>query len=194
MIRARALFLLAASSLVACTASEQAAEPDPTKDVTVQKSTAERNTTPTLSEAELGAFAADQAAFAVDLYQAVRKDPEIANKDVFLSPHSVSIALAMTYAGANGTTKDEMKKALHFNLADDRLHTAFDYLDLALESRGKNAKGKDDQPFRLRVANSLWGQKGFAFKTPFPNKPTTNPNTQPHDTNTTRKPSKKYTP
>lgn len=166
MLSPRHLFLLAASSLVACTASEQAPN-DPTQDISVQKSTAERNTTPSLSDAELGTFAADQAAFAVDLYQAVRKDPEVANKDIFLSPHSVSIALAMTYAGANGATKDEMKKALHFSLADDRLHTAFDYLDLALESRGKNAKGKDDQPFRLRVANSLWGQKGFAFETPF---------------------------
>lgn len=60
-----------------------------------------------------------------------------------------------------------MKSALHFGLADDRLHTAFDWLDLALMSRGANAKGKDDQPFRLRVANSLWGQKGYAFESSF---------------------------
>lgn len=166
MTSSRLLLLLAASSLVACTSSQEAPH-DPTQDITVQKSSAERNTNPTLSAGELDAFASDQASFALDIYHAVRKDPAIANENVFLSPHSVSTALAMTYAGANGATKDEMKKALHFSLADDRLHTAFDYLDLALESRGKNAKAKDDQPFRLRVSNSLWGQKGFGFETPF---------------------------
>ena len=86
-----------------------------------------------------------QANFAVDIYQAVRKQPESVDKDLFLSPHSVSIALAMTYAGARGETAAEMKKALHFDLPDERLHTAFDYLDLALASRGKNARGQGRQ-------------------------------------------------
>ena len=73
----------------------------------------------------------------------------------------------MTYAGARGETAAEMKKALHFNLADSRLHTAFDYIDLALASRGKNAAGKDGKPFRLNDTNSIWGQKGTSFETPF---------------------------
>jgi serpin B len=59
-----------------------------------------------------------------------------------------------------------MRKALRFDLPDDRIHTAFDYLDLALESRGKNAAGKDGKPFRLNVTNSIWGQKGSSFETP----------------------------
>ena len=122
---------------------------------------------PQLSDAEQAALAKGQANFAVDIYQAVRKQPDSVDKDIFLSPHSVSTALAMTYAGARGETAAEMKRALHFDLPDDRLHEALNYLDLTLASRGKNAEGKDGKPFRLVVSNSIWGQRGTSFETPF---------------------------
>ncbi len=146
-------------------AERTTAQPD--VEIAVVRSALERNTTPSLSSSELSTLVSSQADFAVDLYQAVRKQSDYADKDLFLSPHSVSIALAMTYAGARGETAGEMKKALHFDLPDERLHTAFDYLDLQLESRGKDAKGKDGEPFRLNVTNSIWGQKGMKLETPF---------------------------
>ena len=133
----------------------------------VVRSAQQRNLDPKLEPTERDTLAKSQANMAVDLYQAVRKDPESADKDLFLSPHSVSIALAMTYAGARGATASEMKSALHFELPDERLHTAFDYLDLQLASRGEGASGKDGQPFRLAVTNSLWGQTGTRFEEPF---------------------------
>jgi len=43
----------------------------------------------------------------------------------------------MTYAGAAGTTATEMAQTLHFTLPPDRLHPAFNALDLALVSRGQ---------------------------------------------------------
>ncbi|MDF2696153.1 MAG: hypothetical protein K0S65_4536 [Labilithrix sp.] len=135
--------------------------------VDVVRSAQQRNTNPQLSESERDILAASQASFAVDIYQAVRKLPDSSDKNLFLSPHSISIALAMTYAGARAETAAEMKKALHFDLPDDRLHTGFDYLDLALASRGKGAAGKDGKPFRLNVASSIWGQKGRSFEMPF---------------------------
>jgi serpin B len=116
---------------------------------------------------EHDAFAASRAAFALDIYQAVRKQPEQVGKDIFLSPHSISIALAMTYAGARGETAAEMKRALHFDLPDERIHDAFSHLDLALARRGQNAQGKDGKPFRLTVVNSMWGQQGTPFEQPF---------------------------
>ena len=73
----------------------------------------------------------------------------------------------MTYAGARGETAAEMKRALHFDLPDDRLHTALNHLGLALASRGKDAESKDGKPFRLIVTNSIWGQRGTAFEAPF---------------------------
>jgi serpin B len=154
--------LVAAGSLVACSTPS-----DDAPHVETVRSSLARDTAPVLTPAELDTLKTDEAGFAVDLYRAVASSPDNAGKNVFLSPHSVSLALAMTYAGARADTKNEMKGALHFSLADDRLNSAFDYLDLALQSRGQNAQGKDGKPFRLTVANSVWGQKGAAFEAPF---------------------------
>ena len=158
----RLAVLVAMGSLIAC-----AAPSDEKPRVETVRSSLARNEAPLITATELDTLAKDQADFAVSLYQAIGGATESAGKNVFLSPYSVSTALAMAYAGARGTTKDEMKAALHFGLVDDALHTGYNYLDLALSSRGKNAKAKDGQPFRLSIANSLWAQKGAAFEAPF---------------------------
>lgn len=160
--------LTAALGVAACSSSSHpSGSATGVPKVDVVRSAQQREMNPTLSASELETLAKSRANFAVDIYQAVRKQPENVDKDIFLSPHSVSIALAMTYAGARGETATEMKKALHFDLPDERLHTAFDYLDLALESRGKDARGKDGEPFRLNITNSIWGQKETPFETAF---------------------------
>jgi serine protease inhibitor len=91
--------------------------------------------------------------FALDLYARLKKGDE----NLFYSPYSISTALAMTYAGARGTTAEEMAKVLHFNLPVDRLHPACGGLVESLNEAGK----KGD--FQLSVANRLWGQKGEGF-------------------------------
>lgn len=144
---------------------EQPVAFEPAK-VDVVRSGLERDTNPQLTDSERDIFAAGQMNFAVDFYHAVGKTLS-ADRNAFLSPHSVAIALGMTYAGARGETAAEIKKALRCELPDDRVHTAFNYLDLALAARGKGAAGKDGKPFRLNVANSTWGQSGMSFEAPF---------------------------
>ncbi len=94
-------------------------------------------------------------AFAFDLYGEVRGG----EGNLFLSPYSISSALAMTYAGARGRTADEMARTLKFPadwLAQaDRIHAAFAHLNADLNAEGK--------PYELTVANALWGQKGYGF-------------------------------
>jgi serpin B len=158
----RLALLVAVGSLVAC-----AAPTDEQPAIETVRSSLARNTAPIMSPVELDTLSTDQAAFAVSLYREVASSPGSAGQNVFLSPHSVSTALAMAYAGARGDTRAEMKQALHFGLDDARLHAGFDYLDLALSSRGQDAKAKDGEPFRISVANSLWAQKGAAFEAPF---------------------------
>lgn len=159
-----ALALAAASLAPGLAGCSEDVVSEPKADVQVVKSELPRDTTPNVTPLELDAFATDQAAAAIDLYQSVRAAE--AGKNVFLSPHSLSTALAMTYAGARGATKDEMKKALHYGLDDDRLHKAFDFVDLALASRTK-VTAPTDSPPRLEIANSLWGQRGLAFEPAF---------------------------
>jgi serpin B len=91
--------------------------------------------------------------FAFDLYAQLRQK----DGNLFFSPESISTALAMTYAGARGTTADEMAKTLHFDLNTDKLHPTFHTLIDELNGAGKK------RGYQLSVANALWGQKGFSF-------------------------------
>jgi serpin B len=48
-------------------------------------------------------------------------------------------------------------------LSQDRLHPAFNGLDIELARRGEGAEGKDEEGFRLNIVNGLWGQDGYGF-------------------------------
>jgi serpin B len=115
---------------------------------------------PVLGDGELAKLAGDNRHFAWDLYQAIRATPG----NLVFSPESISIALAMTFGGARGTTADQMATTMHFSLPPERLHPAFNALDLALESRGAGAEAG---AFRLSLANALWGQRDFMFLAAF---------------------------
>ena len=106
----------------------------------------------TVPQADKAAVVQGNNAFALDLYAALRGN----GGNLFVSPYSISTALAMTYAGARGETEAQMAKVLHLNLPQDRLHPAMGALVQELNARGK---GK----YQLIVANALWGQKGYPF-------------------------------
>jgi serpin B len=131
----------------------------------VVKSPLARNTSPQVPAADQATLAADNAKFAFRLYQSLTTGDATSNE--FFSPYSVSIALAMTYAGAAGTTAQQMASALDFELPPARLHAAFDALDLALASRAQGQAGADGQPFKLNVVDSMWGDKALTFEHPF---------------------------
>jgi len=64
-------------------------------------------------------------------------------------------------------TAQQMVDTLHLALSQDRLHPAFNSLDIELNRRGEGAKGKDGEGFRLNIVNSIWGQKDYHFLTTF---------------------------
>ena len=97
--------------------------------------------------------------FAVDLY--AQLDREQQGKNLFFSPTSISVALAMTAAGAHGTTQAEMVKVLRIDADMVRAHAHNHRL---LEQW--NAVG-EKRAYQLRVANRLWGQKGFPVQPEF---------------------------
>jgi len=125
-----------------------------------------RNTSVSVSDADAAALRQGNTTFAIDLYKTLRKDASFTNKNIFFSPHSISVALAMTYAGARGATANELKNTMHFTLPGDRLHPAFDALDLALMSPRQPA-ADGSAPLTLSVANSMWGEATTTFEQPF---------------------------
>ncbi|MBI2869337.1 MAG: serpin family protein, partial [Chloroflexi bacterium] len=129
----------------------------------VVKSDKARITTPAVDKADQATAVEGNNSFAFAMYQALRQT----SGNLFYSPYSISQALAMTFAGARGDTATSMAKALYFTLPQERLHPAFNSIDLELGRRGQGAKGKDQQPFKLHVANAIWGQRDFTFLAPF---------------------------
>lgn len=99
-----------------------------------------------------------------------------ADSDALLSPYSIQTALAMTYAGAAGDTRNEMAKVLHYPEDEAGLHQAFAALRAALEeiatttaanAEAAKKEGGQVDPVVLTVANRLFGQQGYEFRQPF---------------------------
>ncbi|PVV82721.1 serpin family protein [Dehalogenimonas alkenigignens] len=118
---------------------------------------------PSAPATDVSELVAGNTEFALALYQLLKAE----DGNIFYSPYSISAALAMTYGGARGETERQMADTLRFTLGQSRLHAAFNALDTALNSRGQGAKGKDDEPFVLKVVNALWGQRDFKFETSY---------------------------
>lgn len=77
------------------------------------------------------------------------------DKNLFISPLSISTLMAMPYAGAEGMTEQEMKKALYFAKDTGQFsaswRAALSMLDSLYEDQAE-----------FRVANSVWLNKDFS--------------------------------
>lgn len=133
----------------------------PVARTSIAQSQLPRVSSPEVPGADLQALVAGNSHFAFDLYRMLRAEAG----NLFLSPYSISTALAMTYAGARGETERQMADTLHFTLPQERLHPAFNALDLAVTRPGQSAE--EAEYFRLSVANSLWGQRDYSFLAEF---------------------------
>ena len=122
-----------------------------------------RVTSPVVSPTDQVSLVDGDSAFAFELYQSLKEK----DGNLFYSPHSISLALAMTYAGARSETAQQMADTLHFTLPQERLHPAFNSLALELGKRGQGAQGKDGEGFRLNIVNAIWGQDGYNFQPAF---------------------------
>ena len=99
----------------------------------------------------VAAVVGGNTAFALDLYDRLRRKPG----NLFISPYSISTALAMTYGGARGNTEAQMSEVLHFPFGQDRVRGAF--AGLAARARAVQDRGR----IQLAVANSLWPDRRY---------------------------------
>lgn len=118
----------------------------------------ERERLPSVPEGDAPTLVEGNNAFALDLYRTLSSR----DGNLVLSPYSISLALAMTYAGARGETESQMATTLHYTLAPDQLHPAFNSLDLGLSERG-SPQVKDAQPMQLDLANAVWAEQTYPF-------------------------------
>ena len=99
--------------------------------------------------------------FGFNLFDRLAKqDP---NKNIFISPSSVAIALSMTYNGASGETQEAIAKALELqNIKIDEIN---DY-----NRNIQELLANGDTNVELNIANSLWARKDIALEQTFLNK------------------------
>jgi serpin B len=96
------------------------------------------------------------AALGIDLYRSLSSK----GGNLVYSPYSISEMIALLSAGAAGSTRDELTRALHWARPDDRLPGAFrEQDDLLGRAAGSGAI--------LNVANGLWFQNGDSPKKAF---------------------------
>ena len=124
----------------------------------IAMSTRPREAHPVLVENGLPTLVDGNNAFALDIYQSLRSQ----DGNLILSPYSISLALAMTYAGARGETESQMAQVLHFG-PQTATHTSFNELDLDVAQRGKKGLDPDQEPMKLSIANAVWAEQNFPF-------------------------------
>ncbi|WP_437631614.1 serpin family protein [Sorangium sp. So ce854] len=131
----------------------------------VLPSDATRIEDPDVSAEDRASLSRNNASFALDLGRALHSSTE----NVIYSPFSISTALAMTYAGARGATEQEMAATMRFELPQERLHPAFNHVDLHLNKFAEGSGPSGGGGFRLHTANSIWSQIGLPLDKPFLN-------------------------
>jgi len=89
--------------------------------------------------------------FAFDLYSELDKSE---SGNIFYSPYSISVALAMTYEGAKDQTAKEMKSVFHFpesNILEPNFGAIY------------NDINKENDQYELKTGNALWVQQDYPF-------------------------------
>jgi len=96
--------------------------------------------------------------FAFDLFSKINETES--NKNIFLSPLSISTALSMAANGAEGETKDGIKDAIHLgNVTDDEINESYYSLVPFLKNL--------DPKVTTNLANSIWYKDDYHIKPEF---------------------------
>ncbi|HKC38540.1 MAG TPA: serpin family protein [Gemmatimonadales bacterium] len=98
--------------------------------------------------------------FAIKLLKQATADTRDTLKNLFVSPLSVAMALAMTYNGAAGATEDSMRATLELDgMSVGEVNESYRSLIELLRQL--------DPHVRFQIANSIWYLQGYTIEQPF---------------------------
>src|SRR6266498_638649 len=112
-----------------------------------------------LTPAEQQLIQADNR-FAIKLLKQASADTRDTLANLFVSPLSVAMALAMAYNGAAGTTEDSMRATLELDgMSVAEVNESYrSLIDLLRQL---------DPHVRFQIANSIWYKAGYTVEQPF---------------------------
>lgn len=138
--------LLALQCERAGTETDNPASPD---GIELRRSTKAYQTEPSVTAEDREALRQANLSFALGLYGAVAGSASPTD-NLWLCPYSITNVLAMTYAGARGTTESELGQVLGWNNVPDALHPALNLLSQRLRSSIANTA------VRFELLSSVW--------------------------------------
>ncbi|CAH1227841.1 hypothetical protein PAECIP111891_06185 [Paenibacillus allorhizoplanae] len=98
--------------------------------------------------------------FGMQLHRQLVQTEQDKKKNIFISPTSISLALAMAYNGSKGETQASMAKTLGWqDMSLDEMNRGNETLMSLLQKPGSDVN--------VRIANSLWLRKGTSFNSNF---------------------------
>jgi serpin B len=136
------------------------------EEASISRSTVAPEENPSVPDADYAMFVAHLNKFGLDLGQAQATANGLTTKNIVYSPLSVSFALGMTYAGARGTTAEEMKRVLGDSFAADGFHGASNKLSRELASRVTSravSMGKE-RKIELSVADAVFVERTLTLE------------------------------
>jgi serpin B len=127
---------------------------NPDQPFTVAKSVSISRETAEVSPDLLTEQAASNNRFAINMYKQLTEE----GKNLFFSPYSITVALAMTAAGGVGDTKQQIRDALQVTLEGDAFDRAINGIDRSIMEYAAQTEG-----ITINVVNSTWLQAGLNF-------------------------------
>ena len=126
------------------------------------KSSAPYDDSPDYDSADMEALVNGFSDYTFDFYRQACADENLQDKNIFFSTYSIENALAMTWAGANNNTADEMAGSLNFTLPSNTFHSTLNALNVDINSRDDIAPFSGDA-FQLNLVNAVWSRIGYPF-------------------------------
>lgn len=109
----------------------------------------------------MSAFAESANRFAVDLHKVLKNQQKFSGQNLFYSPSSIAIALAMVYNGARGSTAKEISKGFHWDqLKIDQLNELMKEFNGVLNAANTASN-------QINSANRLFLEQSFKVLTEF---------------------------
>jgi serpin B len=151
---------LAGMTIAGCSKKNPVATSQPSQGFSVSRSLTVSREAPAASNENISKQAESINKLAIALYNKCKKQ----GQSLFLSPYSITSALAMTSAGAQGTTKQQIRDALQVGLEGDAFDQALNAIDQSLMTHATATDG-----IKLSIVNSTWMQTGWDFKVSYLN-------------------------